>query len=573
MGRMRKWLQAPAFDDAETTRRAGLLFRLVRAMLLLVVVGAGASLLDARNDPHVTALFYAVVLAWFAVVLAFARQGKVVLATWVFSLFFWGLIAFVTLVFGGLQGQNASLFAVCTLLVGSIVGGRAALTMAVASSVWCAFVAYLESHGHLPAELGPYAPVNAWAAVTITLLLTTVLLQTSLDSLRRVHREAERAAAERDEALRRSIHGQKMELVGNLTSGIAHDLNNLLTVIVGASDMLRAQVAGKSGALGLLDELEGAASRASLMTRQLLSFGRMRSTEKELVDFGAIVSAMSKMLPRLLGQALTVEVRVESGAWVVASRSGLEQILLNLAVNARDAMPEGGSFSLELRVEEDELVLTASDTGVGMTPEVRERVFEPFFTTKATGTGLGLATVHKLVEEYGGTIAIESEPGRGARFTLRLPRATVARARAASGPSLQAPAEPASAGGSAPATRILLVEDDPLVRKALERILEKSGHEVVAVGDGVEALAALDALDAVHCVVSDVAMPNMDGEALARHLADSRPELPMVLISGNREPSAALSPELARTFLLKPVGSEELERAIERVTTWKRRRD
>ena len=572
MGRMRKWLRAPAFDDAETTRQAGLLFRLVRAMLMLVVVGAGASLLDARNDPRVTALFYTVVLAWFAVVLAFARRGKVMLATWVFSLFFWGLIAFVTLVFGGLQGQNASLFAVCTLLIGSIVGGRAALTMAVASSVWCAVVAYLESHGRLPAELGPYAPVNAWAAVTITVMLTTVLLQASLDSLRRVHQEAERAAAERDEALRRSIHGQKMELVGNLTSGIAHDLNNLLTVIVGSSDVLRSQVAGKSGALGLLDELEGAASRASLMTRQLLSFGRTRSTEKELVDFGAIVNAMSKMLPRLLGQALTVDVRVEGGAWVVASRSGLEQILLNLAVNARDAMPEGGSFLLELGVEDEELVLTATDTGVGMTPEVRERVFEPFFTTKATGTGLGLATVQRLVEEYGGTVAIESEPGRGARFTLRLPRATAGGARSPSAPSLPPPADASSATARPPATRILLVEDDPLVRKALERILEKSGHEVVSVGDGVEALTALAALDAVHCVVSDVAMPNMDGEALARHLAESRPELPMVLISGNREPATALSPELPRTFLLKPVGSEELERAIERVTTWKRRR-
>ena len=572
MGRMRKWLRAPAFDDAETTRQAGLLFRLVRAMLMLVVVGAGASLLDARNDPRVTALFYTVVLAWFAVVLAFARRGKVVLATWVFSLFFWGLIAFVTLVFGGLQGQNASLFAVCTLLIGSIVGGRAALTMAVASSVWCAVVAYLESHGRLPAELGPYAPVNAWAAVTITVMLTTVLLQASLDSLRRVHQEAERAAAERDEALRRSIHGQKMELVGNLTSGIAHDLNNLLTVIVGSSDVLRSQVAGKSGALGLLDELEGAASRATLMTRQLLSFGRTRSTEKELVDFGAIVNAMSKMLPRLLGQALTVDVRVEGSAWVVASRSGLEQILLNLAVNARDAMPEGGSFLLELGVEDEELVLTATDTGVGMTPEVRERVFEPFFTTKATGTGLGLATVQRLVEEYGGTVAIESEPGRGARFTLRLPRATAGGARSPSAPSLPPPADASSATARPPATRILLVEDDPLVRKALERILEKSGHDVVSVGDGVEALTALAALDAVHCVVSDVAMPNMDGEALARHLAESRPELPMVLISGNREPATALSPELPRTFLLKPVGSEELERAIERVTTWKRRR-
>src|SRR6188768_2186349 len=130
---MRKWLRAPVFDDAETTRRAGLLFRLVRAMQMLVVVAAASSLLEARNDLRVTGLFYAVVLAWLAGVLALVRRAQVVLAAWFFSLFFWALVAFVTLVFGGLQGQNASLFAVCTLLIGSIVGGRAALTMAVAS--------------------------------------------------------------------------------------------------------------------------------------------------------------------------------------------------------------------------------------------------------------------------------------------------------------------------------------------------------------------------------------------------------------------------------------------------------
>jgi signal transduction histidine kinase len=568
--RMRKWLRAPAFDDAEKTRQAGLLFRLVRAMTLLVVVGAGASIFDARNDIRVTVPFYGVVLAWLASVLACVRRGRVVLAAWVFSLFFWGLIAFVTLVFGGLQGQNASLFAVCTLLIGSIVGGRAALFMAVASSVWCGVVAYLEAEARLPPQLGPYAPGNAWAAVTITVLLTTVLLHTSLESLRRVHEEAARAATQRDEALRRSIQGQKMELVGNLTSGIAHDLNNLLTVIVGASDVLRTQVAGQNvSALGLLDELEGAASRASLMTRQLLSFGQVRSTEKEYIDFGATLDGMSKMLPRLLGHALSIEVSAERGCWVHASRSGLEQILLNLAVNARDAMPEGGSFRLDVRLEETEVVLSARDTGVGMTREVREQAFEPFFTTKATGTGLGLATVRQLVDHYGGSIALQTEPGAGTLFTLRFPLASAGRSRATSAPSLPPPVD---GSDGVPPTRVLLVEDDPLVRKALARALEKAGHEVVAVADGVEALAALEELDVVHCIVSDVAMPNMDGEALARHVAESRPELPMVLISGNREPSGALSPELPRTFLLKPVGSEELGRAVRRVMQWKTRR-
>jgi len=560
---MHRWLTAPSFEDAERTRQAALLHRLLRAMGLLVVLAAGASVLDARNDVRVTVAFYTVVLAWLAGVLAIVRAGRVVLAAWIFSSLFWALIAFVTLVFGGMQGQNASIFAVCTLLIGSIVGGRAALAMALASSAWCGLVAYLEVHARLPRQLGPYAPGNAWAALTVTVLLTSVLLHTSLDSLRRVHAEAERVAAERDEALRRSIQGQKMELVGNLTSGVAHDLNNLLTVIVGTSDMLRIRLENRdSTTLGLLDDLEGAASRASLMTRQLLTFGRLRASELERVDFGAILTGMSKMLPRLLGHAVSIEVKVDGGCEVMALHSGLEQILLNLAINARDAMPQGGELRLELSGSGEEVVLRASDTGVGMTPEVQARVFEPFFTTKATGTGLGLATVKQLVDHYAASIELESEVGRGTRFTVRFPHA----------PPREAPrSEPRAAeaaGGLRTGTsrgRVLLAEDDPLVRKALRRTLEAGGYEVIAVEDGAEAVTALGTQPAFDCIVSDVVMPNLDGEGLARHVAIHHPALPMVLMSGNRRPDSALIPGLPRTFLMKPIGGEELREAVARM--------
>jgi len=560
---MHRWLRAPTFEDAETTRQAELLYRLLRAMVLLALLAAGASALDSRNELRITVAFYAVVFAWLAGVLAIVRAGRVVLAAWIFSSFFWGLIAFVTLVFGGMQGQNASIFAVCTLLIGSIVGGRAALAMAFVSSVWCGFVAYLEVHGSLPRQLGPYAPGNAWAAVTVTVLLTSVLLHASLASLRRVHAEAQHAAAERDEALRRSIQGQKMELVGNLTSGVAHDLNNLLTVIVGTSDILRARIADRDPAtVSLLDDLEGAASRASLMTRQLLTFGRLRSNENDRLDFTAILKEMSKMLPRLLGHAVSVDVAAEPECAVMASRSGLEQILLNLAINAREAMPDGGKLRFDLSRTTDEVVLHATDTGHGMSEEVKARVFEPFFTTKATGTGLGLATVKQLVDHYGGSIELESTVGRGTRFTVRFPRAPREDVPASDPRATEEASRPRATGSRG---RILLAEDDALVRKALRRALEAGGYHVHAVEDGAQAVTALATEDAFDCIVSDIAMPNLDGEGLAHHVAGTQPDLPMVLMSGNRQPSSALSPALPRTFLMKPIGGDELRDAVARV--------
>jgi hypothetical protein len=204
---MHRWLTAPTFHDIETTRQAGLLHRLSGVMLLLCVVGAGSGLLDPQNQVGVTLLFWAVVMSWLGIVSALVRHGQVVLGAWALSIFFWVLIAFATLFFGGMQGQIASVFAVCVLLIGSVVGGRAALSMALLSTAWCAGIAYLEVHGLLPRPLGPYSPTNSWAAVTITVLFTSVLLVTSIESLRRVHAEAEQAANERDEALRRSIEG------------------------------------------------------------------------------------------------------------------------------------------------------------------------------------------------------------------------------------------------------------------------------------------------------------------------------------------------------------------------------
>ena len=397
-------------------------------------------------------------------------------------------------------------------MIGSVVGGRAAIGLAVLSCAWAGFIVLLELEHALPPQLGPsYSPVNAWSALTVSVILTTVLMRKALESLRAMHAKAVASAAERDEALRRSIQAQKMELVGNLAGGVAHDFNNLLSVISSVSEGLRAaHDPARVDEASMLDELDDATSRAVLITRQLLSFGRTQAGVTTDIDLDEQVRTMGPMLERLMGSSITVEVQSDPAAFVRATRVGLEQVLLNLAVNARDAMPDGGSLRIEVHVEPEAVRLLVIDSGIGMDAATKERIFAPFFTTKASGTGLGLATVREKVEQFGGTIAVDSEPGRGSTFEVRLTRAE----------RVSPPTAPAPVGelASSPATmksRLLVVDDDPTVRRAFARLLEQAGFEVVAVTNGAEAIALLERPHDLVCVISDLAMPVLDGAGLA----------------------------------------------------------
>jgi signal transduction histidine kinase len=413
----------PGVFEEERARKVRLLSSVLRAMVVMGAIALVAALIDARNDLRVTLGFYLGVFSGIFWLWRAARNGRVEAAAWSVSLFFWVLVAFVTLFFNGLQGENAAAFGVCTMLAGSLVGGRAAVAVAVLSSAWCALIAALEMRGALPAPLGHYSPVNSWSAITVTLIMISVLLRNSMDSMRAMHARAQESAAQRDEALRRSIQAQKMELVGNLASGVAHDFNNLLLVIANVSESLREELGTtRTVATTQLDELDAATSRAVLLTRQLLSFGRNQPNELTRIDLGEVVRAFGPMLPRLIGSHIKVDLRVDADAFVMASRVGVEQVLLNLAVNARDAMPDGGRLELRVRALDD-VRLTVTDSGVGMDADTQARIFTPFFSTKATGTGLGLATVHETVSRFGGTIRVESEPGRGSTFEFCFARA------------------------------------------------------------------------------------------------------------------------------------------------------
>ena len=549
--------QSEVEAETETARKVRLLTSVLRTMVVMGALGLVAAIFDARNDTRVTLGFYTCVFGGIFWLSRAVRRGRVEAVAWSVSLFFWVIVAFVTLFFGGLKGENAAPFGVSIMLVGSLVGGPAAVAVAIASSLWCALVAALELRHALPAPLGRYSPINSWAAVTVTLVMMSVLLRKSLDSMREMHERAQASAAQRDEALQRSIQAQKMELVGNLASGVAHDFNNLLSVIATVSESLRAEVmpARPAGA-ELLDDLDAATSRAVLMTRQLLSFGRNQSGDVTPVDLTETVRAFGPMLARLIGSNIAVEMQTDPGAVVMATRVGVEQVLLNLAVNARDAMPAGGKLGIQVRADETSVRLLVSDSGVGMDAATKERIFAPFFSTKATGTGLGLATVSETVARFGGTISVESEPGKGSTFEIRL-------ARAAGVVASEPRAEIAASPEPPHAPRLLVAEDDPLVRRATVRLLEQAGYEVAAVTNGAEALSALRDRQDFVCVVSDIVMPELDGDALAARLAELHPTLPLVLMSGNRAP--AEEPSGRHTFIEKPVDRASLLAAIDRV--------
>lgn len=554
---MSTWFEHRPTGEDEEARKAAFLRSLLRVFVGLGIVGFVASLLDRRNDVYVGIAFYAPIFLGIYGLHVAVRRGRVVVAAWSVSAFFWVIIAIATLFFGGLQGQNAGTFVVCTMLIGSVVGGRAAIGLAALSCAWCAFIAVLELNHALPAPLGPtYSPTNALSALTVSVILTTVLMLKAIESLRAMHAKAVASATERDEALRRSIQAQKMELVGNLAGGVAHDFNNLLTVISSVSESLRsAQDAGRKDTSALLDELDDATSRAAMITRQLLSFSRTPDGATSDIDLGAHVRGMAPMLQRLAGSTITVHVESEPEAVVRATAVGLEQILLNLAVNARDAMPDGGTLRVEVRVDPETVRLLVIDSGVGMDAATKERIFAPFFTTKSSGTGLGLATVREKVEQLGGTISVETEVGHGSSFEVRLARAP----RAPSLAESTSPDDPASTRA-----RLLVVDDDRSVRRAVARLLEQSGFDVVVVTNGAEAVALLERPHSFACVISDLSMPVLDGAALAAKLTELEPTLPIVFMSGERAPGELLL-GVRRRFLEKPVTRETLLRAIEAV--------
>jgi two-component system, cell cycle sensor histidine kinase and response regulator CckA len=356
------------------------------------------------------------------------------------------------------------------------------------------------------------------------------------------------------------LHAQKLEAVGRLAGGIAHDFNNLLTAISGYGDFLASSLGPDDPRREDALEIIRASDRASALTAQLLTFSRRQVAETEVLDVGEVVVGVGRLLSRLLGEDVTLLTRIESGCLVRADRGQIEQVLTNLAVNARDAITDGGTVEIGVRCSDDSVELLVADTGSGIDGDALPHIFEPFFTTKGPGrgTGLGLATVYGIVTQAGGEVAVSSEPGAGTTFRIALPRV---------------PGEEGEAGGPEPVVgervgsgTILVAEDEETIRRLVTQVLSRSGFTVHSAATGDEALDTLKRhRGAVDLLLTDVVMPGMSGPDLARAAVAVDPGLRVLYTSGYAsEPDEAFEdPDV--DFIGKPFSPQALVEKIREV--------
>ena len=360
---------------------------------------------------------------------------------------------------------------------------------------------------------------------------------------------------ERKMRQRQQESSSRLELIGRLAGGVAHDFNNLLTVITSYAELVSRALPDDPQIREDWAQVREAGRRGASLTRQLLAFSRQQVMRIEVADINEVVSGMVRMLERILGEDVVLEVSlVDDLDHVLADIGQLEQIVMNLVVNAREAMPNGGALTITTANDDSgHALLRVCDTGIGMPDDVKTRIFEPFFTTKdsAKGTGLGLSTVHGIVKQLGGTIDVESALARGTTFTVRLPRTTEPRAAAAGSQRSTV------AGGS---ETILIVEDDDGVRSGIARLLRRAGYAVREAPTGDTALTLLrSGVPRIDLVLCDVVMPGLSGPDLATRLAEEGVAVPVLLMSGYAPKPALLE---NRLFLKKPFSAERLESMV-----------
>ncbi len=369
---------------------------------------------------------------------------------------------------------------------------------------------------------------------------------------------------------------QKMEAVGQLAGGVAHDFNNLLTAILGYSQLLAPDLRANLDQFSAIEEIRKAGERAAALTRQLLAFSRKQILEPKVLDFNEIVRHIEEMLSRIIGEDIQVVTKLDRSLGSVRADAGqIEQVIMNLAVNARDAMPKGGQLTIETaNVELDDeyaqthvhvqpgpyVLLAVSDTGVGMDEATKQRVFEPFFTTKekGRGTGLGLSTVYGIVKQSGGYIWVYTAPGKGTTFKIYLPR-------------VAAPAEPLPAGEAAPVSvggteTILVVEDEESVRALAQKTLESKGYRVLEAGDGGHAIE-LARSHPIDLLLTDMVLPGMGGSAIAARIREIHPGAKVLYTSGYTDDTIVRGGLMERgaAFLEKPFTPNLLARKIREV--------
>ncbi|MGH9682478.1 MAG: ATP-binding protein [Candidatus Acidiferrales bacterium] len=387
-----------------------------------------------------------------------------------------------------------------------------------------------------------------------------------------------RDITERRQLEQQLLLSQRLEAVGRLSGGIAHDFNNLLGVIIGYSEALQQRVGSDDPFREAVDEIQKAGQRAAALTQQLLAFSRKQVLEPKIFDLNVVAIDVEKMLRRLIGEDIELRIFAAPGLGrVKADRGQIEQVILNLAVNARDAMPRGGKLTIETSNAElgeadvrrhryvvagHYVMLQVSDTGLGMDAEIQSHIFEPFFTTKEVGkgTGLGLATVYGVIKQSGGYIWLESELGKGTRFKIYLPRAE------GTAPELERPKIPIEQAKRS--RTILVVEDEASLRKLTCNTLSKMGHTILEAEDAAKAMKTAANFDgAIDLLLTDIVMPGMSGDELASKLSAIRSQMKVLYMSGYTDGAIATHGVLESgiVILRKPFTRDELTRNVEEI--------
>jgi len=413
--------------------------------------------------------------------------------------------------------------------------------------------------------------------LSLVALGTLVLVQQFV--LEKGNRALEIELRQVNEQLERS---QRMEAIGRLAGGVAHDFNNLLTAIMGHTGMLLKRVPPENEIRREVERIDGASRRAATLTRQLLAFGRRQVLRPEVIDLNAVVSDMREMLQRMIGEDVALVASLDHGLGRVrADRGQIEQVIMNLCVNARDAMPHGGWLKIETKNERlpsrgagadtrlprgSQVSLTISDTGIGMDGQTLDRIFDPFFTTKerTKGTGLGLSSVYGIIRQSGGHIRVESEPGAGTTFRIYLPR----RSEEATTTVREAEELPEASPRPAAQATVLVVEDEDALRELAREILEMHGYRVVEACNGQDALRVYEQHEgAIDLLLTDVVMPVMGGRELAHHLEKRQPGLKVLYVSGYTDEDAIREGKLepGAEFLAKPFSPDKLASKIREV--------
>jgi len=534
-----------------TTRMVQLTFCATVAMSL--EKGLSAPGLDSASILALAAIYVALGLVHWA-----ARRGHQRLAARL--LCYPALFSFAMSLYcaGGLNSE-ASVFVVPLLLFSAIALGQKDLTLCLALGLGVgAAIATLDHLALLPDAL-PRSSSATWLQLLTATGMSMTMLYHLSGTLQRAQADVEEAGQRQRDAQHRYFTAQKLALIARVATGVAHDFNNLLGVIVNVTASLRIETRRHPSVQELLDDLDAATARASLMTSQLLALNRPRELELEVIDIEEFVQSLAPLLARLLGDEIEVRCLGTVGDLAIeADRGQLEQVMLNLAVNARDAMPRGGLLTIRIgSLDSERIAVSVEDTGEGIADEIKSEIFSAFFTTKETGSGLGLATVADIVERLHGSIQVQSRVGRGSSFTITLP---ATRMKAKQG--LRSLSRLRLRGHGA---RVLLAEDHELMRRATHRILEQAGYSVTSVASGHDALARVQTGAHFDILLTDISMPLLSGIDLAERLYEQGQALPTVFISGAAAPHASRLEDLAfeTRYLAKPFAQQDLIDAIE----------